>query len=771
MRFFRSLLCAPLPSLLAVLALALGLGAASALGSLLDRLLLRAVPYPEPSKLVAVWRTFPGISRAQFSGFHVETLVKEPGPFEALGAVGSGSASLEGPDGLRPVAAMRVSGELLPLLKVRPTLGRLSFTREEDRFGGPGAVILSHGLWVERFGGDPSLVGRSLRIGGLDRVVVGILPPDFEAPTRRVRRPQVILPIAFEARELTPRASVDYEMVGRLRPGATLAAASAWTKALEGRFQPASAGLRVAPLAEDKIRPFRDRLNLLGWAVGLMLLVACANAGGLLLARQTERQGILVLQGVLGASPRRLAAQVAAEGLGFGLLGALAGLLLEAPLRHFLSTQLGLTAAPPRPLWVLGAAPLLGLLAGLGASLLAAWRALRIRPAESLRGLDRKASSRSGARQLLVAAELALSFVLLAGAGLLLRSLWIQLQRGPGFETRRLHVGSIVVPASQVSRGSIWGPALAARLAELPGMEAALVGNPIPIYNAGGDGHVRGEGQEQEASAWHHFVAGPVAKSFGMRLVAGRDLRVEDRDGVVVSEPLARSVWPNEPAVGRRLGVVGGFQTVVGVVSGAREHGLDEPIRAQYFMPIPPGLSIPSLSVLLRSQADSATLDAQVRGALRAVDPQLAMGHLRRFETVIEDATAGARQAALPLAVLSGVSALLAALGTVGLLTQLFRQRRRELGVRAALGATPFTLAGLVMGTGGRMLAMGLAAGLLGASALGNLLQARVPVLGAFDPNVLTAAALLLAVATLLACLPAAWRAARVSPSEALRSE
>jgi putative ABC transport system permease protein len=770
-RPFRSLLRAPGLSLSAILVLALGLAAASALFSLLDRLLLRPVPYPESAALVSVWRTVNGGPRAQFNGFQFGALAREATSFEAVGAMSLGATTLQGSGGPLALDGARVSGNLLPLLRVKPALGRLSFTAEEDRLGGPGAVILTHRLWREQFGSDLAVLGSNLVVGGRSRRVVGVLPADFQPPTRRLWGAQIYLPIAFHPEELAPIAGVDYEVLGRLKPSVELAQANLELRTLASTLGNGRSGMRVAPLAEDMVRPYRSRMTLLGGAVALLLVLAWANAAALLLARLSNRQSVLVLQGVLGASPTTLAWEVAQESLGVGLLGALLGLLLEWPLRVFLATQLGLETTPARPFWVIPGALLLGLLSGLVAGLLPTWRAFRTQPVQALRDLGRGASPRTGARSAMVALEVALSFVLLTGSGLMLRGLWAQLRQGPGFETRNLFVTTVPLPLERQAQAGPWARELAARLKGASGMEALCVGLATPILDAGGDGRTQAEGSEREVQTWYHRMEGDVPRAFGMRLLEGRGIRPGERDAVLISQPLAQALWPDESALGHRLEAIGGFRPVVGVVEGSREGSLTEPLRPQIFQPIPEGEGLPFLDLVMRSQADPATLRAQVRSALAALDPSLAIKDVLPFERVIQDATRSERAAALPMTAMALTAVLLATFGLLGLLGQVFRSRHRELGVRAALGAAPGTLSRLVLNQGLRLLLGGLLGGTLGAIALARLLRQEIPSFSDLDPLVLLVAATVLTLVTALTSLFPALRAAGVQPAEALRSE
>ena len=765
---FRSIRRAPVPSILAVLALALGLGAGASLFSLLDRLLLHPVPYPAPQELAMVWRTHPDFRQGQFSGYQFNLLAAFPGPFTAVGTVGIGDVVLQGSEGPLPLRAARVSGQLLPLLRVQPTLGRAAFSPDEDRLDGPGAVILSNGLWHTRFGGDPSVLGQNLVVAGRSCAVVGVLPSGFRPPTARLGAPEVYLPIGFRPDELQPEAGVDYEVLGRLKPGVALVQATEALQPLTASMPPGT-GLEVTSLSGAMAGPYRARLGLLAGAVGLLLLAACANASSLLLARFTERRGILALKAVLGATPSRLAGQVIAEGVGIGLAGAVLGLGLEAPLRTFLATQLGLAEAPVRPGWVVPLALGMGLCSGLAASLLPAWHAASTSPQAALQELGARASMRSGSRRAIIALELALSFILLAGSGALLQSLWAQLRRGPGLDTRKLYVCAVPMPQERQMMAGPWAREIVVKLRQTPGIEGVCVGLPTPIFDAGGYGFTHAEGGQTQAKVWHHRMEGDVAEAFGMRLVEGRSLRLGETGAVVISRPLARDLWPEGGALGRRLDAIEGYQTVVGVVEGTREFGLDEPIRNQIFERIPPGGELPQLDLILRTSVIPATLRKQVRGVLAGLDAHLVSREPLPFERAVADVTLNQRRAAYPLALIAGAAALLAALGLYGLLSQLFQFKRKELGIRAALGAPPCRLAGLVVATGFRLLLEGLAAGLLGALALARVLGHTLVGVEGLDAASLGAAGAFLALAAALACAGPALAAASTDPAVSLR--
>ncbi len=766
---FRGVRQASVPSFLAVLTLTLGLGAASSLCSLLDALLLHPVPYAEPDRLVAVWRTLPGYDRAQFNGSQFGALAAAAQVLPETGALGLGGTTLLTPEGPVPVRGIRVSGGLLPLLRIKPALGRVGFTAEEDRLGGPGVVILSHRFWRNRLGADPGILSRSLVIGGRGRQVVGVLPPDFVPPTARAGHPDLCLPIGFRPEELVPEAGVDYEVVGRLRDGVTLAQTNEALRGLASATEGRGLGLRAVPLGEDRSRPYRSRLLLMGAAVALLLMVACANASALLLARLADRQGVLALQGALGAPPRLLGLQVALEGLGFGLLGAGGGLLLEGPLRGFMATQLGLALVPARPPWTFPAALALGLATGVGASAFPALRAMTVPPAQALRDLASHASPRTGARRVLVAVEVALSFVLLAGAAMLLSNLWGQLRRGSGFDTQGVSVCSVALPQDRQAMAGCWAGELAERLRAAPGMTGACVGLSTPMWDAGGSWSVNAAGQDRSVETWVHRMEGDVVGALGLHLLAGRKALPGERDGAVVSRQLAERLWPGEAPLGRRLEVGGNTRTVVGVVEGTREYDLGEPLRPQVFEGLAEGPELPSLDIILRSRADAATVRGQVRAALAASDPALGAGDPRPFEEVISALTEPERHSAYPLAALGIAAALLSSLGLYGLLRQTFRMRRPELGVRSALGAGPARLFRLVLEQGLRILMWGLGFGMLAGAGLFRLLSHGVPGLGTLDLACLLAALLLLSLTTLLASLGPALHASRTDPAESIR--
>jgi putative ABC transport system permease protein len=768
MNALRSFRHSPGPSLLAILALALGLGAGTAIFTLLDRLLLHPVPYPEPARLAAVWINQPSFHHGQFSGHDFTQLEAAAGPFSAVGAVGLADGVLQGPEGPMVLRGARVSGQLLPLLGVRPALGRLSFTPEEDRLGGPGAAILSYRLWQRQFSGDPAVLGRGLVVSGRSRTVVGVLPPDFTSPTARMGKPDLILPIAFQPDELVPEAGADYEVIARLQPGISLTVVNQQLQALRSLLS-ANRTFEAGPLAEDLAEPYRARLGLLAGAVALLLVAVSANASGLLLARFSERRGVLALQGVLGAAPGRLAAQVLSEGAAFGGAGALLGLLLEAPLRSFLATQLGLAHPPARLAWSLPLALGLGLVTGLAAAFLPALHAARTQPQAALQDYGTRATVRARSRKVLIALEVALSFMLLATSGTLLRALWTQMRRGPGFNPRDLYVCNVPLPQDRQGLAVPWARSLVQRLRETPGVEGVFAGLPLPIYNPGGWGHARAE-TGPETRAWHHFVEGDAAATLGLPLLEGRSPQPGERDSVLISRPLARALWPNGTAVGHHLQWDDQTWTVTGVVEGTREDSLDEPLRPQVFLPIPKETgSLPSLDLVVRSRAGQAAVRSQVRAALAGLDPQAGAMDPVPFSRAVAGTTEAQRQAAYPLALLGGISAFLSALGLYGLLSQLFRSRRKELGIRAALGAPPRSLSALVAGTGLRLLLWGLCGGILGTLALGRILGHQMAGAGSLDPPTLAAAGLFLALGAGLACVGPALTAAFTPPGETLR--
>jgi predicted permease len=807
----RSLRRRPSFAVVACLTLGLGIGANVAVFSVVDAVLLRALPYPEPEQLVALWGELPGQGRmdAHLAGPELAAVWDESHTLESMGAVWSRPGVLRG-DGsaVEEVEVGWVTPGFLETLGARPRLGRLP-TPEEHAALPSNVILLSHELWQRRYGSDPSLVGRAIDFDDERRTVVGVLPPGFRLhlpPDQGV--PEALaafLPWGGDYRSL-PRSFRVFSPVARLAPGATPARAASELAAVAERVRSEDAsygrsgfGLRPDPLAASVVAHARPTLMTMLGVATLVLLVACANVTNLALARAAASDAELRTRAALGAGRGRLVRQMLAESALLGALGAGAGLLLAgaglALLRALEPGRLPRVeqaAFDPRVLGYAAAAALLAALLSGGLSAAHATRAALARPLQdTLRaGVPRPPRLR---RALLVS-QVALSMVLAAGAGLLLRSFAKLAAVDPGFEPRGVVTARISLPDVHYSYRDK-GPRIAdfyrrldERLRALPGVEAVGATTSPPLSGSAIRSRsfawrsAEGETEWGRTAADYSTVTPGWFEAAGVRLLAGRFLSErDDRDhpvAVVVDASLAAQAWPGPPggAVGQPIRVElfrdGEFRPtwgeVAGVIASVRLDRLEAVRQGQVYVAhaqAPQRTMHPTL----RAAGDPAALVPAIQAEVDALESRLPVFDVRLAVEHVAAATALARFAFVTLGVFAAVAVLLAAAGVYALMSHAVASRRYEIGVRLALGASPRRILGLVLGEGLALAAAGIAAGLLGALALAGVLARLLYGVAPRDPWTLACASGLLAATALAACWAPALQAARLQPTEALR--
>ena len=808
---WRSALRRPGYAAAVALTLGLGLGANSALFAVVDAVLLRPLPYPDPERLAVVWVELPGQDRfrVRASGPELQALHDRAGSLAAVGGVWARPGVLRGGDGpAEEVEVGWITPGFLEAFGVEPALGRWP-TRAEHLAEEPSVIVLSHGLWQGRHGGDPGILGRRVEFDDVSWTVVGVMPAGFDMllpPDQGVpERLTAWLPWGGGLGEMSTSFRV-FTPVARLRPGVAPSQAGAELAGLATAVRDADAGyarsglgLRLEPLAADAVAHVSPLLLLLAGVAGFVLMIACANVANLALARAGGREREIAVRAALGAGRVRLVRQALTESLLLGALGAGAGLLLaelvllalrrlepgRLPRLHEVSIDgraLAFTAAAT-------------LATALAFGLVAAVRSLRRGGLEGLRDGTRGSSPRGALlRRSLVASQLSLSLVLLAGAGLLLRSFLLLLSVDPGFEPRGVLTLRLSLPDVHY-RYSDRGEKIAAfyrrldeRLAGLPGvvavgatLEPPLSGRPLrPRAFAWRERGGESEWGSQVADA--RTVTPGWFRAAGVRLVAGRFLEPRDDRAhpvaVVVDTSLARRAWPGRAAVGQPLRVElfrdgrfgDGWGEVVGVVEPVRHERLESLERPQYYLAhaqVPQRTMYPTLRV----EGDPLVLLPAIQREVDALEKDLPVFDVRLADEHVARATALSRFALAGLLGLAGLALALAAAGVFAVVALGVDARRRELGIRHALGASPVGLVGLVMRDGIGTLLAGLAAGFAGAMATGRVLSGLLFGVPPGDPVALiTAGGALVAVALLAAWLPAR-RAARVDPAEALRAD
>jgi putative ABC transport system permease protein len=773
--------------------LALGIGANTAVFTILDTVLLRPLPYSEPERLVRIWESNPargwpqfGVSQPNFLDWREQGR----GAFERLAASTSRPHNLTLGGETERLPGVAVTHDFLPLLGVRPTLGR-NFLPDEDAPGrGNPVVLLSRGLWQHRFGGDPEIVGRAITLNDVPHTVIGVLP-EFHWG-----RYDVFVPLRPDPNE--NRGDHRLSVYGRLKPGVSLdqagTALAGVAAHLARQYPESNDGWTVTlnsffdwAVPQESRRP----LYLLLAAVALVLLIACANVAGLLLARAAGRRREIAVRAALGASRARLVRQLLAEAMLLALLGGGLGLLAAQWGLNVLKTAAE-TAVPRADeialdhrvlLFALGTTVLTGLLFGLAPAL----QATRVDLQGALKdGATGDGRARQRARSVLVVGQVALSLVLLVGVGLLLRSLMALIDTPPGFDPRNLLTASINLPESRYPTAkefAAFHQRLLQRLRGLPGIDAASIASGLPM-----DGNATMmEVHPDEApaapdgpapSAQWRLVSPGYFRTMGIPLRAGRDL--EERDlapdtfdlrGAVISETMARRLWPGQDPIGRRFhpwNATNPPVTVVGVAGDVRLFTLDEtPGPAVYFFFV----RWNPIQIAVRTQGEPGAFAGLLRDEVRAIDPGVPVAQIRPMQELLGSTTSPRRFTMTLLAIFAGAALLLSGVGLFGLLAFLVAQRTRDIGVRLALGARRSDILRLVVGRAMHLTAIGVAAGLAGALALAGVIRSMLYGVGARDPLTLVATALLLVLVALLACWIPARRAARVDPIVALRCE
>ncbi|MFN2565811.1 MAG: ADOP family duplicated permease [Gemmatimonadaceae bacterium] len=798
----------------AVLMVTLGIGAAAAAFAVVNGVLLRPMPYADPSRLVMVWtvgRGMGGVEERQWplSAPNYLDIAAWQKSLEGLAAFRFWPYTLGDATGdPEMLAGSRVSAELFPILGVRPLLGR-AFTADEARAGGPKVAVIGHDLWQRRFGGSAAVLGRQVTLSGERFTIVGVMPRGFafprgaELPAPFGFRPRTELwtPLVFSELDLRLRGTQNLAAVGRIKRGLAVRDAQSDLAQVARRLGEeyprfsAGTGLNVVPLKEQAAAPVRRGLLLLMGSVGFVLLIACANVANLLLARTAGRAREFAVRAALGASRVRVARQLVTE----NLVLTFAGAALSLPAAVWGSRAL-LALVPgnlPRAddvavdvrvvLVTVAVATAAGVIFGIATAFHSGHATL----ASGLQGVRSTAGlARGVGRRALVAAEVALSLVLLVGAGLLTQS-FLRLHGVPaGFDRDGamtagllMRIGSSFNPAHDGPRWSAFFSEYADRLSALPGVEAAGGVSSLPlsgsIETAGFavEGQVRAPGSQPPSAAYAVVTPG-YFRAMRIPMVAGRTFDSRDRAGglpvVVVNEEFARRYWPGEAALGKRI-IIGFFgpssaaTEVVGVVGDVRQTTLDAPMTPAMYFPVTQ-LPYPFLTFVVRTKGSPPTSALPLmRRELKAMDPSLALHDAQTLREVTDASLARQRFSMIVIGTFAATALVLAMVGLYGVIAYSVAQRTREIGVRIALGASSRNVLALVVGEGVRLAAVGVVAGLAVASATTRLMRSLLYGVSATDAGIYAAVALLTAaVAVLASCVPAR-RATRVSPTAALR--
>ena len=795
----RGLRHTPTVALSAVLCIALGLGSAAAILSAIDRALLQPLPFADPARLVTVYRTTPQFNTGPFSAPNYADLARQSRRIEALAAITPAGGLLALPDESVQADVKRVTGNLFPMLGVRAVRGRLLLPDDDAPDREP-VVVLDEELWRERFGGDPAIVGRIVRLDGRPHTVVGITPRGLGIPHgSQVVRAQLWVPMRFTDGQLAARRSNFLWVMGRLAPGATAASAHAELAQLFDGIVAAhpelrGEGVRVLPLQAEGVRSVRTPLLLLFGAVGFVLLIAATNVASLLLARGVQRGRELAVRTALGGTRAQVMRPVLVEslvltaaGLALGLGLAWAGVRTIGALAAERLPQLAGLTVDGR---VVAFAVALSVVVALFCGVVPAWRSTAVEPQDALRSGRGGGTSRAHHRLLgaLVVSEVALSLMLLIGAGLVLKGFAQVLRQDPGFDAERVLTLKATVSAEQYPDGSavrrFAEPALAA-IRRAPGVEEAAAISLLPYENWGWNFNVRYEGQSADDPTQRPLVENRVVtpeffRVTGQRLRAGRLLTAGDDERpsapavVVVNEALAKRDFGGTPPIGTRFHTSDTtFATIVGVVSDIRNFGpYQDPQPEVYWQFRQSGQGTSSFPIMVRvRRGDPMAVAASVRSAIRSVDAGAAITELQPMTELMSRSVGGPRFYLTLLSTFAAVALVLAVSGIYGVLSYAVAQRTREFGIRTALGSTALRLLALVASQGMALVLLGIAIGLAGGAAVTRLMRSLLLGVSPLDATAWTLATAALAMAGLLAALLPAWRAARADPLVAMRVE
>ena len=793
-------------SLVAVLVLALGIGANTAIFSVVNAVLLRPLPFEEPSRIVHVWhvppaKQFPGMTRFSVSAANYVDWQRENHVFDKMAIYSGASMNLTGGGKPEFVRAAAVSSDFFAVLGTKPILGR-TFVQGEDQLGHEHEAVLTYAFWKSRFGGDRSIVGRQITMNEEPYTVVGVMGPEFMYPAWEQK---LWVPLAWTAKEAAVRGEHHSVVIARLKQGVEIKQAQAEMSAISERLarqypeDDKDWGALVVPLREDIVGDVRPALLVLLGAVAFVLLIACANVTNLLLARALARNKEIAIRSALGASRTRLIQQLMVETILLALAGGLAGLVVAKfgmdLIVHFLAQQLPRSTEITLDGSVLLFTLIVSVLTGIVAGLMPAWRLSKANVNETLKqGMGRAGDSGGNrTRAALVICEVALSLMLLAGAGLMIRSLWNLRGSNPGFDPRGTLTASLPIPGTKYKSPqeeiSFWNRVLE-RLRALPGVESAGVVDDLP-FNGGSHQPIMIEGRPKVPMAEQPEVDVRVISTGYLRtmhipVLRGRDFNdsdAADRQGVIlISQAMAQRFWPGEDAMGKRLTLTFApdkIREVVGIVGDVKLDGLDQPDKnSAIYVPLEQLSTPPSgewhsfgLELVVRTTTPPENLVPAVTSGIHEIDPEQAVLHTMTMEAFTDESISQQRFNMLLLATFAGLALVLAAMGIYSVLSYGVRRRVREIGIRMALGAQLRDVLRLVIFDGMKPALVGLGIGVVGALLIGRVMASLVFGVKTTDPATIVSVSMLLAGVALLATAVPAYRATRVDPMKTLRDE
>jgi predicted permease len=790
----------------AILVLALGIGANTAIFSVVNAVLLRPLPFPNPQELVQIWHTppqasFPGMKEFAVSAANYLDWAAENHIFKHIAIYSGAFYNLTGKGEPEFISARAVSAEFFPVLEAQPLLGRV-FSPDEDHPGHDREVILSESFWRTQFGADANIVGKDITLNGAAYRVIGVMGAQYQFPPGN--NVKLWTPLAMTDRERAVRGEHHYSVIGRLAPGVSVQQAQAEMDAISHHLEqqyPADDkgwGAVVKPLREELVGDVRTPLLVLLGAVALVLLIACANAANLVLSRTISRQKEIAIRSALGASRMRVLRQVICETVVLAVVAGALGLLIAYfgtdLIVSVLASKLPRSANISIDGWVLVFTLAASLAAGILAGLAPAWRLSKVNVNDALKQTTRSSSDAAGGRtrNALVVSEVALSLMLLIGAGLLIRSLWMLRNVDPGFDPH-----SVLAVHPSISGKDFPDPAqeiafyreLLERLRGMPGVEAASAIDSLPL-EGGSNQPIQIEGRPVQAMADQpevsvRMIAPQYLKTMHIPLLRGRDFGDQDNadspGAILISQALAQRFWPNEDPIGKHVTMYFSpdkVREVVGIVGDIKDRGLDSskpdamlyfPLGQLHASPMAAWRSFPLWVVVRTSGADAAL--PGVTNALHQLNSTMPIIETTTLDDLVAESLSQQRFNMLLLAAFAGIALFLAVIGTYSVLAYAVRRRTREIGIRMALGAQSGDVVRMILAEAMKPTFIGVAIGTAGALALGRVISSLIYGVKATDVTTFTTVSLILVAASLLASLVPAFRATRVNPVSTLREE
>jgi predicted permease len=804
----RGLWKSPGFAIAALITLSLGIGATSAIFSVVNAVLLTPLPYEAPERRVMVWSRWVSFEKTWVSTQEVWDYRDRAKTMSAVGFWSSGFQNLTGAGEPVRVNAGLISANTFDVLGVRPMMGR-GFTGQEDRPNGPPVAVLGHSLWQTQFAADPAIIGRKIMLNDVPVEVVGVMPQGFRLPTDfnvdAAEPTQLWRPVQVDSTNLV-RGSHGFYAAAVLAPGQSAASATAELQAItrrladEGQYPAAMKFTAFAVSLDDEIRgEVRPAMWLLMGAVGFLLLIACVNVANLLLVRGDARLREMAVRTAMGAAPKRLVRQLFTESVVLALLGAVLGLTLAAAALRVLTSVDPNSLPPLSPVgldWtVIAFTMVLAVVTTLVFGLAPAVRTLHVNLVESLREGSHNATiggRRQRLRSVLVAVEVALAVVLVVGAGLMIRSLSALGRIDLGFNPDRVLTMRVAVPAARYQTpDQVIGfyKQLVDRVRAIPGVERAGVVRILPLATTIGDYGLDVDGfeetPERNAKGDWQIVSDGAFEAMGMRLVRGRWFTEADTrmtvPVAVINETMARTYWADGNAVGGRIALGNNMSnpwvTVVGIVADERHNGVTGIVKEKFYIPhsqwhiATGGNLIRSVFVVVRTTGEPVSVAGAVRSVVRQLDPTLPVANVRSMREVVGTALATPRLTGFLLGAFAAIALALAAVGIYGVLAYLVSQRTQEIGIRLAIGAGRSQVLKMIMQQGMTLAVGGIAVGLTAAWLLTRLMQSLLYEVQPSDPVTFVAVPAVLFVVSLVASYLPAWRATKVSPLIALRTQ